>query len=220
MEDAIAALKAAGATVVDPADVPSVTTQDAGNNIIVRQICGAPASIFGAEGVCSTVLRYGMKREFDAWLKTLGDSAPVKTLADLRQWNLDHEKYGAIRYGQYQFDQSAPLDLEKAKARYEEDRARDLRLSGEQGLDVPIKQNQLDALMFPGSSAANIGTKVGYPIVAVPFGMVANGPDDTQKTRPFGVTFLGLACSEPRLLALAYSFEQATKKRVPPKAFP
>jgi amidase len=220
MEDAIAALKAAGATVVDPADVPSVTTQDAKNNIIVRQICGAPSNIMGVEGVCSTVLRYGMKREFDAWLKTLGDSAPVKTLAELRQWNLDHEKYGAIRYGQYQFDQSAPLDLEKEKARYQEDRARDLRLSREEGLDVPIKQNQLDALMFPGSSAADIGTKAGYPAVAVPFAMVANRPDDSAKTRPFGVTFLGLMCSEPRVLAISYAFEQATKKRVPPKATP
>jgi amidase len=35
---------------------------------------------------------------------------------------------------------------------------------------------------------------------------------------PFGVSFTGMACSEPKLLALAYAFEQATKRRVPPPA--
>ena len=42
-------------------------------------------------------------------------------------------------------------------------------MSRDEGLDAPIKQNQLDALMFPGSGATDIGTKAGYPTVAVPF---------------------------------------------------
>jgi amidase len=225
MKDAIEALKAQGATIVDPADLPSVTSTDPQKNILVRQICGAPAFISGEEGVCSTVLRYGMKREFNAFLKTLGDSAPVKTLTELRLWNKEHEADGAIRYGQKQLDLADGIDLEKDKARYEADRARDLLLSRDEGMDAPIKANTLDVLMFPGSSATDIGTKAGYPAIAVPFGMVSNpdgpaGDPPDAKTRPFGVSFLGLACTEPRLFAIAYAFEQATKKRVPPKATP
>ena len=41
-----------------------------------------------------------MKRDFNAWLKTLGDKAPVKTLTELRQWNIAHQRAGAIKYGQ------------------------------------------------------------------------------------------------------------------------
>jgi amidase len=58
--------------------------------------------------------------------------------------------------------------------------------------------------------------------VIVPFGMVPNAPETPfpdgfeAKPAPFGVSFTGMACSEPRLLALAYAFEQATKRRVPP----
>ena len=225
MKDAIEALKAQGAIIVDPADLPSVVSTDPQKNILVRQICGAPAFISGEEGVCSTVLRYGMKREFNAFLKSLGAGAPVKTLTELRTWNKDHEAQGAIRYGQRQLDLADAIDLEKDKARYEADRARDLLLSRDEGMDAPIKANNLDALMFPGSGATDIGTKAGYPAIAVPFGMVSNPegpPEDAAdaKTRPFGVSFLSLACTEPRLFAIAYAFEQATKRRVAPKSTP
>lgn len=225
MNDAIAALKAQGAIIVDPADLPSVASADPQKNILVRQICGAPAFISGEEGVCSTVLRYGMKRDFNAFLKTLGAGAPVKTLTELRTWNKEHEAQGAIRYGQRQLDLADAIDLDKDKARYDADRARDLVLSRDEGMDAPIKANFLDVLMFPGSGATDIGTKAGYPAIAVPFGMVSNpsGPEGdpaNAMTRPFGVSFLGLACTEPRLFAIAYAFEQATKKRVPPKSTP
>ena len=222
MQDAIAAIKAQGATVVDPADLPSVTTQDPKQNILVRQICGAPAGIQGVEGLCSIVFRYGMKRDFNAFLKTLGDGAPVKTLTELRDWNTAHAARGTLRYNQGQLDASDAIDLEKDKARYDEDRARDLLLSRDQGMDAAIKGNNLDALLFPSSTATNVGTKAGYPVIAVPFGMVSNpeDPNSDAKTKPFGVTFLGLACSEPKLLGIAYAFEQATKKRVPPKSTP
>ena len=60
----------------------------------------------------------------------------------------------------------------------------------------------------------------------VPFGMVPNAPAAAvsagfdAKPAPFGVSFTGMACSEPRLIELAYAFEQATKKRVPPPSMP
>ena len=62
----------------------------------------------------------------------------------------------------------------------------------------------------------------------VPFGLVTvvappNAPFPhgfTPKPAPFGVSFTGTACSEPRLIELAYAFEQATKRRVPPAIAP
>jgi amidase len=62
--------------------------------------------------------------------------------------------------------------------------------------------------------------------VIVPFALVPNAPNQPfppgfdAKPGPMGVSFTGTACSEPRLIELAYSFEQATKKRVPPPSVP
>ena len=60
----------------------------------------------------------------------------------------------------------------------------------------------------------------------VPFGSVPNAPSNPfpagfdAKPAPFGVSFVGVACSEPKLISLAYGFEQATKRRRPPTATP
>jgi amidase len=85
-----------------------------------------------------------------------------------------------------------------------------------------MKEHRLDALLFPGANAYAIPAKPGYPTIIVPFGLVPNAqsppfPDGFKaKPAPFGVSFTGMACSEPRLIELAYAFEQATKRRVPP----
>ncbi|HEX9365843.1 MAG TPA: amidase family protein [Vicinamibacterales bacterium] len=278
MDEAIAALKAAGATVVD-VDVPSMLEKDPKENLLTA----------GA----SNVLSYGMKRDFNAWLASLGPVAPVKSLTELREWNTAHEKMGAIKYGQSQLDASDKIDLEKDRAKYEEDRARDIRVYGTNGIDAAVKANRLDALLFPGPGSAGIASKPGYPTVLVPFGMIPNTPGNfggggrgaapgapagatgttpaptttstpptpatttppatvpptttlptttpptttatttvpaaasqtppvpfppgfEPKPQPYGVGFTGPACSEPKLLQLAYAFEQATKKRTPP----
>jgi amidase len=117
-----------------------------------------------------------MKRDFNKWLQSLGETAPVKSLTELREWNTAHEKMGAIKYGQSQLDNSDKIDLEKDKAKYEEDRARDIRLGGATGIDAAIQANKLDALVFPGPSSAGIASKPGYPTVLVPFGMIPNTP--------------------------------------------
>ena len=83
-----------------------------------------------------------------------------------------------------------------------------------------MQTHKLDALLFPGGSGAAIAAKAGYPTVIVPFGTVPNAGDAAgfdAKPSPFGVSFTGGACSEPRLIELAYAFEQATKRRVPPR---
>jgi amidase len=261
MEEAIAALKAAGATVID-VDIPSMLEKDPKENLLTA----------GA----SSVLNYGMKRDFNKWLASLGPAAPVKSLTELREWNTAHERLGAIKYGQSQLDASDKIDLEKDRAKYEEDRARDIRVYGTNGIDAAVKANNLDALLFPGPASAGIASKPGYPTVLVPFGMIPNpatnfgggrgagrgdapvgrgnapagrgdapagrgdapasrgtAPTETAsappappplplppgfdpKPQPYGVGFTGPACSEPKLLPLAYAFEQATKKRTPP----
>jgi amidase len=224
MADAIAVLKQQGAIVVDPADIPSVLEKDPQNNFNSFGICQNGK---GKDDNCSTVFKYGMKRDFNKWLASLGPTAPVKTLTELRQWNLAHQKLGAIKFGQSLLDISDEMDLDKDRARYEADRAKDLRLAGTHGLDEAIQNNKLDALIFPSANLNGIAAKTGYPVVVVPFGMVPNAPNNAPfppgfdaKPGPFGVSFAGLACSEPKLLGIAYGFEQATKKRVPPPGAP
>ena len=220
MTEAIAALKAAGAEVVDPADLPSMVATDPAANLTSHSICELLPAGTTPDDLCSTVLRYGMKRDFNLWLATLGASAPVKTLTELRAWNTAHKDAGAIRYGQGRLDAADAMDLEKDKPRYERDRRDDLTLTREQGLDAVLSQHQLDALVFPGSSGANYATKAGYPIIVVPFGLVMNYDEgakgSTERVRPFGVSFVGAHCADPKLVGLAYSFEQATRRRVRP----
>jgi amidase len=208
MAEAIEILRQQGATIVDPADIPSVIDPDPENNLL-------------ANGG-SSVLRYGMKRDFNTWLASLGGSAPVKTLTELREWNLAHESAGAMKYAQANLDRSDAIDLEGDRSEYEADRARDLRLNGEHGIDEVMTELELDALLFPGSGGAGISARPGYPTVIVPFGFLpnTNGPPMPEgfdaKPRPLGVSFAGMACSEPRLIELAYAFEQATMRRVAP----
>ena len=226
MDEAIAEMKKQGAVIVDPADLPSIVSTDPKNNLLEWSICSGVENAKGKDENCSVVLKYGMKRDFNKWLASLGAAAPVKSLTELRNFNLAHVKAGAIKYGQSQFDISDEMDIEADRARYEADRAKDVRLSGEEGIDAALKKYNLDALVFPGSSVAALAAKAGYPTVIVPFGMVPNvpmvpfPPGFVAKPAPFGVSFTGTACSEPKLIELAYSFERATKRRAPPPSFP
>jgi amidase len=226
MAEAIEILKQQGALVIDPADIPSVIDQDAGNNILLWNTCGGAEKAKGKDSDCSIDFKYGMKRDFNLWLVSLGPTAPLKSLTELRQWNLAHVKAGAIKYGQSNLDVSDEMDLEADKVRYETDRAKDVRLGGTHGIDEVMKAQRLDAILFPGASGAAIAAKPGYPTIIVPFGAVPNGPKDpfpsgfSANPRPLGVSFTGMACSEPRLIELGYAFEQATKRRVPPASAP
>jgi amidase len=160
-----------------------------------------------------------MKRDFNAWLTSLGAAAPVNTLTELRAWNRAHAGEGTLKYGQSQLDNSDEMDVAADRERYERDRARDLRLGGANGIDAAMKAHRLDALVFPGPIGAAVAAKPGYPTVIVPFGSVPNvlaPPGFDARPTPFGISFTGGACSEPRLIELAHAFEQATKRRRPP----
>jgi amidase len=149
---------------------------------------------------------------------------------------------GAIKYGQAQLDISDEMEVNADRSRYTADRAKDIRLSATEGIDAALKEHNLDALLFPGPSGAGIAAKPGYPTVMVPFAMIASRPGAgpggpgaaggapnpanqfpegfEPKPAPYGVSFTGTKCSEPRLLELAFAFEQASKRRVPPPLFP
>jgi amidase len=225
MDEVVAVLKQQGATIVDPADIPSVVDTSAANNFINWNPCSGIENAKGLDANCSIAFKYGMKRDFNAWLQSLGDKAPVKTLTALREWNIAHQKAGAIKYGQANLDISDEMDVQLDRARYEADRRKDILLSATNGLDAALKANRLDALLFPGVSSANIGARPGYPTVTVPYGFVPV-PQGTgalafpagfePKPAPFNVSFTGTACSEPKLIELAYAFEQATRKRKAP----
>jgi amidase len=227
MAEAIAVLQQRGATVVDPAEIPSIVATDPRANALLFGTCRGLDNVKGKDAECSVVFKYGMKRDFNLWLQSLGASAPVKTLGELRQWNVAHQKAGAIKYGQAQLDISDEMDVALDRARYEADRAKDIRLNGAEGIDAVMKEHALDALLFPGGSGAAIAARPGYPTVIVPFGSAPNAPPKqpfpegfAAKPAPLGVSFTGLACSEPRLIELAFAFEQATKGRRPPAATP
>ncbi len=229
MDDVIAVLKQQGAPIVDPADIPSVVDTNANNNFLNWSPCSGLEQAKGRDADCTIAFKYGMKRDFNTWLQTLGAKAPVKTLTELRQWNIAHQRAGAIKYGQANLDISDEMDVQADRNRYEADRRKDILLSATNGLDAALKANRLDALLFPGVSSANIGARPGYPTVTVPYGFVpvpagtgANAfpAGFDPKPVPFNVSFTGTACSEPKLIELAFAFEQATKKRIPPPQFP
>jgi amidase len=226
MAEAITLLKQQGAVIVDPADIPSIVSADPKSNFLAWPICRGLDNAKGEDAGCSSVFKYGMKRDFNKWLASLGPVAPVRTLTELRQWNVAHLRAGAIKYGQAQLDISDEMDVEGDRTRYQADRERDLLLSAIHGIDAVMKQQGLDALLFPGSSGAEIAAKPGYPTVIVPFGVVPNAPTPPfpesfhAKPAPYGISFTGTACTEPRLIELAYAFEQATKRRLPPASAP
>jgi len=79
----------------------------------------------------------------------------------------------------------------------------------EHGFEKLMEEKQLDAIVTPNADASNIFAIGGYPAVSVPAGYGRLGV-------PFGLCFAGLKGSEPKLIEIAYAFEQATKVRKPP----
>jgi amidase len=225
LNEAVGVLKAQGATIVDPADFASIVDRDPQRNFLSWPVCSGPDVPKGKDAACSITYKYGMKRDFSKWLALLGDRAPVKSLTELRAWNEAHRSAGAIKYGQSNLDNADEIDLTADKARYEADRRKDLQLTA-RAIDDVLQTHRLDALLLPGPTSGGIAARAGYPTVIVPFAMVPNAPTPgfpegfRANPAPYGVSFTAGACSEPRLVALAYAFEQATQRRRPPQLFP
>ncbi|MCC6913168.1 MAG: hypothetical protein IT566_05655 [Rhodospirillaceae bacterium] len=219
-DEAIDVLKAAGAEIVDPADIPSASEKDPMRNAMLAGECDREET-----PQCMSIMNYGMHRDFDIWLAAQNGKAPWKNIGEFIAWQEANKGLGTMKYGVDALVDARDTDLEKAKAKYELDQKRALDIGGTNGIDAAIKNNKLDAIIYMGARGASIGDRVGYPAITVPFAMVNNpGPALPEgfdaRPMPMGVMFQGLACTEPRLIELAYAFEQATKKRVPPPNMP
>jgi amidase len=203
MEEALAAMKSAGATIVDPANI--VTEGKYGD----------------AEG---EVLNFEFKADLNAYLAALGPSAPHKTLADLIAFNEQNKDREMPWFGQEQFiaaQRKGPLTSPAYKAA----RAKCLRMSRTEGIDATLTKHRLTAIVAPtggpawptdllngdhftgGSSTA--AAVSGYPSVTVPAGFIHG--------LPVGISFIGGQWSDGTLIGLAYAFERATKVRRPPR---
>lgn len=161
----------------------------------------------------SSVLNYEFKRDLNTYLSRLPARAPARSLADIIAYNFAHAQV-ATKFGQVQATASQAKDITPGSAdtiKYQSDRAQDLADSRGR-IDALMSANSLTALMFANSGSAGIGAKAGYPSISIPAGYQASN------RRPFNISFLGQAWSEPTLIGYAYSYEQATKLHQPPSA--
>ena len=202
-EQALDALRALGAEIVDPADIPTAEA--------LNEVPGAFER-----------LQYEFKRDLNLYLEERQDPE-IGTLADLIAFNERH------RHAEMTFFQQEIFDLSEAytdadKPMYEELNERLTRQAGPEGIDAVLAEHDLDALIAPTfgpassidlvngdqflGASSGIAAMAGYPLVAVPMGFAFG--------LPLGITFMGTAFSEPDLIRLAYAFEQATMMRRPP----
>jgi amidase len=206
IERAIADMKAQGATLVDPANIPTASK---------------------LEGCELDVLLHEFKADLNKYLAARGPSARVRTLEELIAFNEREKDREMPFFGQELFVQAqakGPLTSPAYRAALTKCRA----LARAQGIDLVMRQHKLDALIAPTGSPAwttdlingdhfvgassTPGAVAGYPSITVPAGFV--------RGLPVGLSFIGGAWSEPRLIALAYAYEQATKHRRPPQFKP
>jgi amidase len=203
MKDSIDILKTRGATVVDPADIPTQGKFDDSE---------------------LEVLLYEFKADLNAYLASLGPHAPVKSLKEIIDFNERYRDREMPYFGQdllIKAQGKGPL-TEKV---YRDALAKNQRLTRKEGIDFVMDKNKLDALIAPtggppwptdwvngdhftgGYSSAS--AVAGYPHVTVPAGYVFG--------LPVGISFFGRAWSEPTLIKFAYAFEQATRARRAPE---
>lgn len=202
LDRSIEALRRAGATVVDPVALPHLGEYDKDE---------------------MTVLLHEFKHDLNAYLATRRN-LPVRSLAELIEWNKAHADEEMPWFGQELFlaAQATGKDDEKA---YAEALKRAKRLSGPEGIDAALAAHHLDALLAPaqgpawvidlvdgdheGTSAYSPAAVAGYPSLTVPAGFVHG--------LPVGMLFFAGKWSEPTLIGIAYAYEQATQARRNPR---
>jgi len=203
MEQALAVMKQLGATLVDPADIPTLGKFDESELL---------------------VFMYELKADLNAYLARLGPGAPVRTLQDVIDFNERNRQKEMPYFGQDLFlkaQAKGPL----TEKEYVDALAKNHQLARTEGIDALMDQHQLDAIVAPtggpawltdlingdhsAGGSSNAAAVAGYPNINVTAGFLSG--------LPVGISFFGRAWSEPGLIKLAYSFEQATKARQAPK---
>ncbi len=200
MEAAIALMQAAGATIVRRTTALTGVT--------------APG-----------ILNYGQKRDVNAYLDRLPETWPIQSLADLIAYNTANAAV-ALKYGQTQFIASNALDISPGSPDtltyianrdlgFSQSRTSiDTTMDGPDGLRGTA--DDYDAVVYSGAGSAGLWARAGYPSVVVPLAFVTQ--DGAQI--PTGISFAGRAFGEPKIIALAYAFEQINRGRLPPASAP
>ena len=203
MDEALEVMKRQGATLVDPADIETLGKFDDSELL---------------------VFLYELKADLNAYLARLGPSAPVRTLKAIIEFNDRNRQKEMPYFGQDLFvkaEGKGPL-TEKA---YLDALAKNHQLARTEGIDAIMDKHHLDALVAPtggpawltdlvngdhsAGGSSNAAAVAGYPNINVTAGSIFG--------LPVGISFFGRAWSEPTLIKLAYSFEQATKARQAPR---
>jgi amidase len=206
MTDLLAEMKKLGAVVVDPADIPTSGKFDDSE---------------------LEVLLHEFKADLNTYLAGLGPQAPVHSLKEIIAFNDRNRESEMPFFGQDLFTKAeakGPL----TSAKYLQALSKNHLLARTQGIDFVMKKNRLDALVAPTGGPAwptdwlngdhftggysSASAVAGYPHITVPAGYVFG--------LPIGVSFFGAAYTEPKLIKIAYAFEQATKARRGPKFLP
>ncbi|KAJ7906225.1 amidase signature enzyme [Mycena leptocephala] len=211
-EEALITIKALGATVVDPTDLPS-------------------ADEFIASGTRTRVLNVDFKVQLNQYLEGLIENpSGVRSLADLIKFNDDNP---TLEKPEGYEDQSEFVQAEATNgfdAEYFATLARNYDIGSTRGIDFVLKKFNLDAIVLPSQGFTTTpAAVVGYPIVTVPLGFLPDnitidsaGPETVYPAPgiPFGLSFLGTAFSDFELISFGFAYEQKTQTRLMRKAYP
>jgi len=182
-------------------------------------------SSFGKMGDAEfQVMLYEFKDGLNKYFASLGPSTPIKSLAELIQFNEAHAE-SELRYFGQETLKAAEAKGPLTEQAYLEAKEKCRHLARDEGIDAAMDEHRLDAMVAPTSGPAHrtdfiygnrdtggsstYAAVAGYPSVTVPAGFLHG--------LPFGISFFGRAWSEPVLLKVAYGFEQATQARRPPE---
>ncbi|XP_020527439.1 putative amidase C869.01 [Amborella trichopoda] len=153
-------------------------------------------------------LLYEFKKALNAYLSELLVS-PVRTLSDVIAFNIKHSKEEKLKeYGQDIFILAESLN--RSNSSQVKRAISNLKELSRNGIEKVMREKKLDAILAPANTPVYTILAIGgYPGITVPAGYDEEGV-------PFGICFGGLRGSEPKLIEIAYSFEQATHIRRPP----